>query len=74
MSHDRKPGRMRVVGGAPGTPERRLSDVASGAASPVSAELMVPNVASKGSGRLHAMLFIAGCALGGAALPLARTL
>lgn len=74
MSHDRKPGRMRVVDGATGTPERRLSDRGPGAASPVAPDAMIPNTASRGPGRLYAILFVAGCGIGGAALPLARAL
>ena len=70
MSHDRKPGRMRVVGGATGTPERRRNDAEQSA--PVA--IAVVPVAPKRSGRLLAALFVTGCALGGAALPLARAL
>ena len=73
MSHDRKPGKMRLVGAA-SAPERRLNEAEPSAPSSTVSEMIVPAAAPKSSGRLLAALFVAGCALGGAALPLARTL
>ena len=75
MSHDRKPGKMRLVGTA-GAPTRRREDAGVVAIALVAPDgnAIAPDAAPKSSGRLLTALFVAGCALGGAALPLARTL
>ena len=79
MSNDQKPARMRVVSGgaAAAAPQRRLSDAAGagGVAAPVPAKAAgAPAAASSArTGKLVAVLailFVAGCAIGGAALPL----
>lgn len=79
MSRDQKPGKVRVVGGGAvggSVPLRRRSDDAPAADELVSA---MP-VAEEGgeeprkANRLLPMLFVSGCAIGGAALPLMRAL
>lgn len=75
MSHDQKPGRMRVVSNAAAAPQRRRDDgaepaavTAASAASPAGAPALA---APQGKPvKLLVLLFIAGCAVGGAALPL----
>jgi len=77
MSHDQKPGRMRVVGNAAPAPQRRRGDgggsaggaLATGSAS-ASAAAPVATARSAAPGRLLALLFVVGCAAGGAAFPL----
>lgn len=71
MSHDQKPGKMRVVGNSAG---RRRDDVApiSAAAAPVAGPAPgsdAPEAARKPV-LLLAILFVVGCALGGAAMSL----
>jgi hypothetical protein len=74
MSQDQRPGKMRVVGH--GTPQRRRGDKVAApvegadiaATAGPSADLAEP-IRSKAN-ILLTLLFILGCALGGAALPL----
>lgn len=77
MSHDQKPGKVRVVGGASASTRRRDDATTVGDATPTSAavaeDAAIPMPAKTG-GRLLAMLFVAGCAIGGAGLPLLRAL
>lgn len=70
MSHDQKPGKLRVVGQA--SPGRRRTDVvvASAAALPTTIDAPAADRAAKKPVLLLSLLFVAGCALGGAALPL----
>ena len=90
MSHDQKPGKMRVVGSSAAVapaPQRRRTDGASATAvatgvsgTAVPAAGGAPGAAAAGlaaatSGNrrpvmLLGLLFVAGCAIGGAALPL----
>lgn len=81
MSHDQKPGRMRVVSGTAATPKRRRGDVAASAPPGPGAQVVeavpspaLPAAAAARRGRLLAPLFLLGCAIGGAAVPFARTL
>jgi hypothetical protein len=78
MSQDQRPGKMRVVG--QGTPQRRRGDKVvapvegadiTATAGP-SADLAEP--ARSKPNILLILLFILGCALGGAGLPLLGTL
>ena len=89
MSHDQKPGKMRVVGSsAAAAPQRRRGDTgsdaggaivagaaggagsAAGAGSALVAGEAMAAAPSGKLGMMPVMLFIAGCAIGGAALPL----
>lgn len=83
MSHDQKPGKVRVVGNAAAAPQRRRSDGSAANAVVVSPSVAGGSVASgsagpgqpvaAGSGKppmLLVALFIVGCAIGGAVLPL----
>lgn len=83
MSHDQKPGRMRVVTSPAADAQRRRDDDAGAQNTGASAGSAVPTVSitpavasgkSSKPNRLLAILFVAGCALGGAGLPLLRTL
>lgn len=76
MSHDQKPGKVRVVGGgADAVQHRRRADDAPAAvvADPTS-ETATAEPAPRKSTLLLPMLFVSGCAIGGAALPLMRVL
>lgn len=75
MSHDQKPGKVRVVAGQAAAPSRRKDDGLSD--DPASALVVSDESRSAQGGRgqaklLLATLFITGCAIGGAALPLVR--
>jgi hypothetical protein len=97
MSHDQKPGKMRVVGSSAPTPQRRRNDAAGnatgGATSGAAGGAIAPGTAgvvagaagtdsalAAGTGTATAqrgkpvlmlgLVFIAGGAIGGAALPL----
>lgn len=78
MSHDQKPGKVRVVGGRSAAPSRRHDDLAPGAdetgsALAVAGERDTAGEAGRGRSQLLlAALFVAGCAIGGVALPLVR--
>lgn len=84
MSHDQKPGRMRVVAGPAAEAQRRRDDGAvaqdtgagadTGIAPAVAAASALATGKSSKTHRLLAVLFVAGCALGGAGLPLLVTL
>lgn len=81
MSHDQKPGKVRVVGGAAALASRRRADVEPVAStiSPAdrgaSAAAEVPrSTGRKSMSLLLAALFVVGCGVGGAALPLLRGL
>ena len=74
MSRDQKPGKMRVVAGASATQARRREDAAidGQAETPVlatGAAAVTPAAKSGKSSALLVILFLAGCAVGGAALP-----
>lgn len=70
MSHDQKPGRLRVVSNAASAPQRRRGDAASDAQQDVAGPATAPvATSSRKPALLLAMLFIVGCAAGGAALP-----
>lgn len=70
MSHDQKPGRLRVVSGGASVPQRRRGDAESDAqqdgAPPATAPVAAP---SRKPALVLAMLFMVGCAAGGVALP-----
>lgn len=78
MSHDQKPGKVRVVGGRSAAPSRRRDDAALDAEEPGSALVVAgegDTAGEAGRGRSQLMLaalFVTGCAIGGAALPLVR--
>ena len=75
MSHDQKPARMRVVASAGGAPQRRRDEIAGapGTAPEGSADVPVSTGAPT-RGPLLPALFLVGCAMGGAALPIVRAL
>ena len=64
MSHDRKPGKVRVVGTAP--PARRADDRTAIAVQPPAGAGTTPSPPARRTGLLLAALFVAGCAVGGA--------
>lgn len=74
MSHDQKPGKMRVVGSSA---SRRRGDVvpaaagAAGAAGTAAGAVIAnaPVAPARMSPVLLIIMFVIGCALGGAALP-----
>ena len=80
MSHDQKPGKVRVVGNAAAVPQRRRNDVVidapaspaspGAAGSPAAAAASRAGATAGGRQVLLAVLFVIGCAIGGAALPL----
>lgn len=77
MSKDQTPARMRVVSGDSAENRRRLADIANDgvAANAAGPESTLPDVSNRAekagkSMAILAVLFIAGCAIGGAALPL----
>lgn len=80
MSHDQKPGKVRVVGGGDVPYGRRAGDVSDAvvaAADATSATIDVGAVGESGPRKpklLLPILFVSGCAIGGAALPLIRVL
>ena len=77
MSHDQKPGKVRVVANAASAAGRRRDDGHSEGYGPSSmpadadaaGEIADPSVAKRPAFLLP-LLFVAGCAIGGAALPL----
>jgi len=75
VSRDQKPGKMRVVGGGR-VPNGRRRDVAPVAAEPASPAVIADQTEEepRRAGRLLPLLFVSGCAIGGAALPLMRAL
>lgn len=77
MSRDQRPGRVRVFSsdGAAPTPMRRrtdrmpeLADEELDVPAPSAAAVVTPTPADSLSWRLLAVLFLGGCALGGAAI------
>ena len=75
MSHDQKPGKVRVVGGQAAAPSRRSDDSVLDDPASVLAVATQNESTKNGPGQsklLLAALFMTGCAIGGAALPLVR--
>lgn len=68
MSHDQKPGKMRVVAGAAPVAHRRRGDLAADASQASSTPAATPS--ARKPALLLGILFVVGCAAGGAALPL----
>lgn len=71
MSHDQKPGKIRLVGN--GAEKRRRGDMAPAPGAVQQAAAGDAPTPKKGSIVLP-LLFLLGCALGGAAFPLLRVL
>lgn len=69
MSHDQKPNRVRLLGSAD-TPQRRRGDTAPVIVdgTPGGAKQAAGGGAGSGGGMMLALIFIMGCAIGGAAL------
>ncbi len=78
MSHDQKPGKVRVVGGGDVQYGRRAGDVVNAVVTdPTSTATVAEDVGEpvpRRSQLLLPVLFVSGCAIGGAALPLMRVL
>ena len=74
MSRDQKPGRIRVIAGAqaPDHPMRRAGDLAP-ATAPTSEPAVLETSSKRGPGLLTALLFLVGCAVGGAGFAVIAT-
>ncbi|WP_019831312.1 hypothetical protein [Sphingomonas sp. PR090111-T3T-6A] len=68
MSHDQRPGRVRVFssGSPAGTPQRRRTDPPPAPAAPPPAEVVSPAGPSLRTLAIRGALFLVACAAGGA--------